>query len=177
MTESLLQKIRKEVEEELLVLSKFNSTAKSKAKLEEEENIKKSLGISNQTIIAPAEKTEIDVIMEVYRKYERLIEEKDTNGIYVYVTSYMPTEYSAEEILEGRPEEIEVAKDNPKATCRVYYNLEGCWSKTIDIKDCDEFEKSNIVIPQGNFNLLQREFIVTAVNKGQADAIKKIINR
>lgn len=68
MTESLLQKIRKEVEEEILALSKFNSSAKSRAKIEEEENIKKSLGISNQTIIAPAEKTETDVIMEVYRK-------------------------------------------------------------------------------------------------------------
>lgn len=41
MTESLLQKIRKEVEEEILALSKFNSSAKSRAKIEEEENIKK----------------------------------------------------------------------------------------------------------------------------------------
>jgi len=40
------------------------------------------------------EKIEEKVIMEIYKKHERFIEEDDTNGIYVYCSTYMPSNYT-----------------------------------------------------------------------------------
>lgn len=123
------------------------------------------------------EKTEEQIIMEIYKKYERYIEEKDTNGIYVYVSTYMPSNYTYEEIEEGAPYQIEVSYSHPNATHRYYYNLEGLNVESVNIEDCREFEQTHIVLYVENFYKLQKEFILTAVKDSQEKAVNNILKK
>ena len=123
------------------------------------------------------EKTEEQVIMEIYKKYERFIEEKDTNGIYVYYSTYIPSDYDFEEIMQGAPLEIEVSYDNPFATHRYYYNLEGLHVKSVNIEDQKQFEETHKVLYVDNFYKLQQDFIVTAVKESEEKALSKILKK
>lgn len=111
--------------------------------------------------------------MEIYKKYERFIEEEDTNSIYICVSSYMPSHYTYEEIEEGVPYQIEVPYDNPFVTHRYYYNLEGLHVEIVNIENIPEFEQTHIVIYTENFYKLQREFIVEAVRYSQEKVLRK----
>ena len=83
MTEELLRKIKVESEEELKGLNKYNEYAKLRNRLAIIEEAKASLGLPYTRDMYLPEKTEEEIIMSIYKKYERFIEEKDTNGIYV----------------------------------------------------------------------------------------------
>lgn len=113
--------------------------------------------------------------MEIYKKYERFIEEEDTNGIYVYYSTYMPSNYTYDEIEDGAPFEIEVSYENPNATHRYYYNLEGLHVESISIEDQQKFEATHKVLYVDNFYKLQQDFIVTAVKESQEKALSKIL--
>lgn len=123
------------------------------------------------------EKTEEQIIMEIYKKYQRFIEQEDTNRIYVYVSTYMPSEYSVEEIDEGAPLQIEVPYDDPNATHRYYYNLEGLYVEEINIEEQKEFEQTHTVLYVDNFWELQQDFIVTSVRESQEKSLSKILKK
>jgi len=123
------------------------------------------------------EKTEEQIIMEIYKKYERFIEEKDTHGIYVYVSTYKPSNYTYDEIEDGAPLQIEVPYDEPNATHRYYYNLEGLHVEEINIEDQKEFEQTHVVLYVDNFWKLQQDFIVTSVRESQEKALSKILKK
>jgi len=177
MTEEILKKIKIESEEQIKELDKYNKYARLRNKLAEIEEIKASLGLSYTRDMYLPEKTEEQVIMEIYKKYERFIEEEDTNRIYVYISSYMPSDYTIEEIEEGSPYQIEVPYDDPRATHRYYYNLEGLWTECINVEDCPTFEQTHTVIYVDNFYELQKKFILTAINETEQIAVSKILKR
>ena len=179
MTEELLKQIREESKNEITNLEKFNTYSRLRSELEKIENRKRDLGLLYDLYmgIGPAEKTEDDVIMDTYHKYLDHIEEKDTNGIYVHVGTYMALDLSNEEFEKGYPYEIEVNIDDPRATHRYYWDLEGVWSKEIGIEDCTEFERTHTVIYVDNFYEVQRDFIITAVKYNQREAVNKVLKK
>ena len=177
MTEELLLKIRKESEEQIKGLQKYNEYARLRNHLAKEEEIKESLGLPYTRDMYLPEKTEEQVIMEIYKKYERTIDEKDTNGIYVYYSTYMPSDYTWDEIEDGAPLEIEVSYENPNATHRYYYNLEGLNVERVNIEDQKKFEETHKVLYVDNFYELQQQFILTAVRESQEKALSKILKK
>ena len=178
MTEELLLKIKIESEEQIKGLDKYNEYARLRNRLaKEEEEVKASFGLPYARDMYLPEKTEEQVIMEIYKKYERFIEEEDTNGIYVYYSTYMPSDYNLEEIMQGAPFEIEVSYDDPNATHRYYYNLEGLYVESVNIEDQKHFEETHKVLYVDNFYKLQQDFIVTAVKESQEKALSKILKK
>lgn len=175
MTEELLIKIRKESEEQIKGLEKYNEYARLRNHLAIEEEVKASLGLPYTRDMWLPEKTEEQIIMEIYKKYERFIDEKDTNGVYVYYSTYMPSNYTYDEIEDGAPFEIEVSYENPSATHRYYYNLEGLYVERVNIEDQSTFEQTHTVLYVDNFYKLQEDFIVTAVRKSEEKALSKIL--
>lgn len=177
MTEELLLKIKKESEEQIKSLQEYNEYARLRNRLAKEEEIKASFGLPYTRDMYLQEKTEEAIILSIYRKYERFIEEKDTNGIYVYYSTYMPSDYDFEEIMQGAPFEIEVPYNHPNATHRYYYNLEGLHVESVNIEDQKIFEETHKVIYVDNFYELQQDFIVTSIKESQEKAISKILKK
>ena len=175
MTEELLIKIRKESEEQIKGLEKYNKYARLRNLLAEEEEVKASLGLPYTRNMHLPEKTEEQIIMEIYKKYERFIDEKDTNDIYVYYSTYMPSNYTYDEIEDGAPHQIEVSYSHPDATHRYYYNLESLDVESVNIEDQSTFEQSHTVLYVDNFYKLQEDFIVTAVRESEEKALSKIL--
>ena len=80
-------------------------------------------------------------------------------------------------ITSGAPFEVLVDYNDPRATDRRYYNLEGIWCETVSIEESDEFEKTHTVIFVDDFYDLQNEFIMTAVKESQEQAVSKILKK
>ena len=177
MTEEFLQKIRVKSNEEISKLEEYNKQTRMINQMILKEKLKKSLGLPyNENILNMyiPEKTEESIILSTYKKYIGEIDEKDTNGIYVYICTKKYTNYTSEQIDNGYPIAVETSINDPEADYKCYYNLEGCLSYKVNIDDCEEFERKNIVI-YGDFYKLEQDFIITAVKEGQERAIKKII--
>ena len=175
MNSEILLKIREEVNKRLETLDKDNEYARRREEVENEEEVKKILGLPYNRSIGPVVKSEEDVIMEVYNKYAKEIEEHETHGIYVYDSSYVALDLSLEMIEEGYPLQVEVEFDDPRVTHRYYYNLEGLYVECVNVEDIEEFEKQNIVIYGVDYSKIQREFICDCVRNTQADAVSKVL--
>ena len=177
MTEELLTKIKEETKKEINTLDEYNSYAKRRNELAEIEEIKKELGLPYNGNMHLPEKTEKGIILSTYKKYLSYIKEKDTNGIYIYIGTFMPTGITEEEFEEGYPLDSQVDINDPRATHRIYWNLEGIWSKSINIEDCEEFERTHTVLYGDNFHNIEAEFIITAVKESQDKAVSKILKK
>lgn len=175
MKDEILVKIREEVNKRLETLDKDNEYARRREEIELEEEIKKNLGLPYNGSIGPVEKSEEDVIMEVYKKYEKDINDVETHNIYIYDSSYVALDLTLEMIEEGYPFQVEVEFSDPRTTHRYYYNLEGLFVESVNIEDVEEFEKQNIVIYGVDYSKLQREFICDCVRNSQADAVSKVL--
>jgi hypothetical protein len=175
MKEELLFKIREEVNKRLLTLQSDNDYARRHEEVENQEKIKEMLGLPYNRSIGPVVKSEEDVIMEVYKKYEREIEETETHGIYIYDSSYMSIDLTLEMYEEGYPFQQEIEFSDPRVTHRYYYNLEGLYVECVNIEDIEEFERQNIVIYNKEHSKVQREFICECVRNNQADAVINVL--
>ena len=175
MKNDLLLKIREEVDLRLSTLDKDNEYARRRDEIEKEELIKELLGFLSNRSIGPVVKSEEDVIMEIYNKYAKEIDEVDTHGIYIYDSSYKSLDLSIEMFEEGYPLQVEVDFDSPDVTHRYFYNLEGLFVESVNIEDIEDFERQNIVIYGVNYSKIQREFICDCVRNSQAEAVSKVL--
>lgn len=175
MKKEILMKIREEVSKKLETLEQDNEYAKRREEVENVEDAKKMLGLPYNRSIGPVVRSEDDVIMEVYKKYECEIEEHETHGIYVYDSSYVSLDLTLEMYEEGYPLQAEVEFDDPRVTHRYYYNLEGLYVESVNIEDVAEFEKQNIVIYGVDYSKLQRDFICECVRNNQAEAVANVL--
>ena len=175
MKNEILLKIKDEVNKRLSTLEQDNEYAKRREEVEKEEMVKELLGFLSNRSIGPVVKSEDDVIMEVYRKYAKEIDDVDTHGIYVYDSSYVSNDLTLEMFEEGYPLQTEVEFDDSRVTHRYYYNLEGLFVECVNISDVEEFEKQNIVIYGVDYYKLQREFICDCVRLGQGEAVSKVL--
>lgn len=175
MKSEMLLKIKNEVSQRLLFLEQDNEYAKRREEVEQEEEVKKILGLPYNGSIGPVVKSEEDVIMEIYKKYEKDIDEIDTHGIYIYDSSYVALDVTLEMIEEGYPLQAEVEFDDPRVTHRYYYNLEGLFIECVKVEDVEDFVKQNIVIYGVDYSKIQREFICDCVRIGQGEAVSKVL--
>lgn len=175
MKKEILLKIREEVNKKLETLEQDNEYARRREEVETEEEVKKILGLPYNRSIGPVIRSEEDVIMEVYKKYENEIEEHETHGIYIYDSSYVALDLTLEMIEEGYPLQAEVQFDDPRATHRYYYNLEGLYVESVNVEDIEEFESQNIVIYGVDYSKIQRDFICECVRNNQADAVANVL--
>ena len=175
MKSEILIKIREEVYKRLETLDMDNEYARRREEVELKEEIKKNLGLPYNRSIGPVVKSEDDVIMEVYKKYEKDIDDVETHNIYVYDSSYVSLNLTLEMIEEGYPFQVEVDFNDPRETYRYYYNLEGLFVEQVNIEDVEEFEKQNIVIYEVDYSELQKEFICDCVRLSQAEAVSKVL--
>lgn len=177
MTEELLKKIRDEAQIEIDGMDKYNEYADRRNELAPLEEIKEMLGLPYTRDMYLTKKTEREIILSTYKKYAVYINKEDTNGIYVYIGSYRPSDFTIEEIEDGAPFEVLVDYNDPRATDRRYYNLEGIWCESVSVEDSDEFEKNHTVIFVDDFDDLQNEFIVDAVKESQEQAVSKVLKK
>lgn len=175
MKKEILLKIKDEVSKKLETLEQDNEYARRREEVENEEEVKKILGLPYNRSIGPVVKSEEDVIMEVYKKYAEEIEEHETHGIYVYDSSYVALDLTLEMYEEGYPLQAEVEFDDPRVTHRYYYNLEGLYVESVNIEDVSEFESQNIVIYGVDYSKLQRDFICECVRNGQVEAVSNVL--
>ena len=87
------------------------------------------------------------------------------------------SDFTPKQIEYGNPLEIEVEIDDPRATHRYYWNLEGIYSISVNIEDCEEFEKTHTVLYVDNFYELQKEFVITAIKESQERAVNKVLKK
>ena len=68
-------------------------------------------------------------------------------------------------------------RNDLRATDRRYQNLEGVWGHSFSIEDSNEFERTHTIIFDTDFYELQNEFIMTAVNENQENAVSKVLKK
>ena len=174
MKEATLLMIKKEIEKEKEKIRRHNNDAKKVSELLNSEDVKEYFRLVGREPIRLQHKV-IDEYKIVKRVFERIIwriDEKDTNGIYVYKGTYMVDNCC--DIVHG-PSDIRVERDYPFATHRNYWDIEQAYAIEVPIKKCDEFEKTHDVIYlSSNYHSIRQEFIEEALEHGQEEAVNKI---
>ena len=156
MKEEFLIKLRKETEIELARLKEYNERARLSQQRAKERPTRK-FELDDGSLL---EKTEEQIIMEIYKKHLSEIKEEDTNNIYYYVGTfvdvldeggYQPQSKKDEYFCSHTTDIIsfvskEVSRDDPKAEYRIYANVEGLYSYQLNLDEADEFERTHTVI-------------------------------
>lgn len=170
MKEALLEQIKREFAEEKAFQEAYNEEVRDRNKsLKEESRMIKSLGKTPKKLYIDR-RTKGDILLRLLRKHRDEIRLEDTNGIYVYMGTYR----EKNNFYEDGPEDIRVSFDDESAVYSVYKNLEHDREVLVSIDGRDYFE-SKVKIVTGNYELLQKEFIVAAVKNGQDYAAKRIV--
>lgn len=182
MKENTLTQIKNEVEITKLNIEKNNTMLKRIKELEKNRYVREYLslvGLSNtkQKFITD---TDDEIISQIYGKHIHRIDERDTNGIYVYLGTFR---YSDEIDIVHSSCDIRVKYDDKRADYRLYKNIEQVFAKKININDCKSFERENIILNPNSYYKekeyynIQKEFFITAVKKGQEAARKRILKK
>ncbi len=172
MKEALLEQIKRELLEEKGFQDAYNKDVRAKNKRSKEEvRMIKSIGATPMRMYIDR-RTKGDILLRLLRKHRDEIKEEDTNGIYVYFATYR----EKNNFYEDGPEDIKVPFNDKNATYSLYRNLEIDKEVLISIDEREEFERT-VDIVTGDYRSLQKEFITTAVKKGQEEAAKQIVKR
>ena len=178
MKEETLLEIKEKIEKEKQEIIEYNKRVKRIKKLLEMKSVKEYLELIDEEPSELDYKT-IDEELIIKIVYERMlykINKNDTNKIYVCTGTYKMDD--CYDVIHG-PRDYLVSSDYPYATHRNYWDLEQNMSFDIAIRNCEEFEKNNIVIFEGrhSYYKIRQEFISEALKKGQKEAVKSIIKR
>ncbi|MBQ1813060.1 MAG: hypothetical protein II119_03860 [Bacilli bacterium] len=164
MKEEVLEKIKKEFEEEKAFQIAYNAQARMANK-----EIAGRKGVTNRRLYIDR-RTKKDILVRLLRKHRDEIKLEDTNGIYVYMGTYR----EKNNFYEDGPEDIRVSYDDESAVYSVYKNIEHDREVLVSVDGRDYFE-SKVKIVTGNYEMLQKEFISMAVKNGQDYATKRIV--
>lgn len=174
MKDSTLELIKSEINNEKAEIARHNKDVDRVNALLESDDVKEYFELVGIEPIRLQHKV-IDEYKIVKRVFERIIwriDEKDTNGIYVYKGTYMVDNCC--DIVHG-PSDIRVERDYPFATHRDYWDIEQHYAIEVPIKKCDEFERTHDVIYlSSNYHSIRQEFIEEALEHGQEEAVNKI---
>lgn len=134
MKEDTLTQIKNEVEITKLNIEKNNEMVKKIKELEKNRYVREYLslvGLSNtkQKFITD---TDDEIISQIYDKYIHRIDERDTNGIYIYLGTFR---YSSTADIVSLGDD-RVSYDDDRADYRLYQDLEQLASLVVNIKDC-----------------------------------------
>ncbi len=112
----------------------------------------------------------VNQIVEGYREFE--LDPEDTNRIYLC----RGKNYFG--ILKDGIYQLDIIGSHESVKCGWYCNIESeIDNYLIPIEECDEFEKNHYVIFHDNFEEVQSEFIINAVNHSQESAVKMLLKK
>lgn len=182
MTEELLTKMKEELEIEKQKLVDYNRRINRIRELENDENVQEFLNITNLEYKAlPLKRVSSESLIEkIFFSHLHEIDEKDTNGIYVYLGTY---KYTDEIDIVHSPHDIMVPYDSPIADYRVYQNIEEWSSKQISILKCEHFEKEHTIlnpkvpVTSKGFYDIQKDFFIRAIKVNQETAKKMVLRK
>lgn len=175
MKEDILNQIRNELNIKKGINERYNDKLKRIKELEKDSNVKEYIsliGLSNynKEFINDSDN---EIIRYIYTKYICKIMENTTNKIYVYLGTF---KYSNEFDGVHSYSDIRIDYNDKNADYRLYQDIELLYSKKVAIKDCNLFEKNNIVInPHSYYKMseyykIQREFFINSVKDSQENA-------
>ncbi len=182
MTEELLKQLRDEVTIKKTNNEKQNTKVQRIKELEDDPNVREYIyliGLSKFNTLFNYEDDD-QIVSSIYNKYIYLIQEDETNGIYVYLGTFR---YSDEIDIVHSSCDIRVKYDDKRADYRLYKNIEQVFAKKININDCKSFERENIILNPNSYYKekeyynIQKEFFITAVKKGQEAARRRILKK
>lgn len=114
-------------------------------------------------------KRDEEIISKIYPRYLDMINENETNGIYLYRGTY---DYDFDS--EDRSD-FPIGYYSETAEYRAYEDIEYNNLKFVSIEECKKFESENTIIySKDNYYKIQRDFFVEAVKFGQ-DSAKKLV--
>lgn len=175
MKEATLLMIKEEIEKEKEKIRRHNNDAKKVSELLNSEDVKEYFRLVDEepTILEYKDDDEGNIIKNVFSRFIYKIDSSDTNGIFVYRGTYKVGDYCD---IEHGPSDYIVGRNDPSATHRKYWDLEVYHAIDIPIKECDEFEKTHIIIfgKGAHYYKIRQEFITEVIEKGQAEAVKVI---
>lgn len=181
MKEELLTKIKEELQSEKQKLIDYNNNIKRIRELQNDANVQEFLNLTNLSYErmslkkVPSE----DLIELIFSSHLYEIDERDSNGIYVYLGTY---QYTDEVDIVHAAHDISVPYDSPVADYRVYHNIEQLCSEMIPISECDNFEKTHTIlnkkrISNKGFYVIQRDFFIRAIKVDQISAKKMVLRK
>ena len=123
MKEELLTKMREELEIEKQKLANYNRKIKRIRELENDVNVQEFLKLTNlQYGSLPLKRVSSESLIEsIFYQHLHEMDEKDSNGIYVYLGTY---KYTDEIDIVHSPHDIRVPYDSTVSDYRVYQNIE-----------------------------------------------------
>ena len=145
MKEEILERIKMDYHEMKSKKEKYQKIRKRIQELEQNELVKEYLQLLSQTESYDYERI-VDLSKE--KMYDRafrnhLTSIKETNGIYVYLGSFI---YSIECDIEHGANDYRVKRNDPNANYWLYQDIERYDSIEIPIKKYEDFEKNHQVI-------------------------------
>ena len=160
----------------------YNRKIKIIRELENDVNVQEFLKLTNlQYGSLPLKRVSSESLIEsIFYQHLHEIDEKDSNGIYVYLGTY---KYTDEIDIVHSPHDIRVPYDSPVADYRVYQNIEECFSKQIPILRCEQFEKERTIlnpkvpITSKGFYDIQKDFFIRAIKVNQESAKKMVLRK
>lgn len=184
MTEELLQKLKEELVVRKQTIEEHNKKVKRIKELIKDKKIKEFIELLNIEIpdLKQIKKKDDEIISSYYSSYVYKINENETNKIYVYLGTY---KYSEDYDIYRATPDIRVDYNSKDANYREYRDIEDTFSKTINIKQCEKFEKENIIInpptptryKEREYYQIQKEFFIKAIKKDQESAKKYILRK
>ena len=182
MKEELLTKMKEELGFEKQKLADYNRKIKRIRELENDVNVQEFLKLTNLEYESlPLKRVSRENLIEsIFYQHLHEIDEKDSNGIYVYLGTY---KYTDEIDIVHSPHDISVHYDSPVADYRVYLNIEEWYSKQIPILRCEQFEKERTIlnpkvpITSKGFYDIQKDFFIRAIKVNQESAKKMVLRK
>ena len=184
MKEEMLEKIKRDYHE---LEKEYQMHGEKLTRLKELEShplVKEYLMLQEELKeLSPRKMTEekrLDFASEAYAMNSRHI--KETNSIFVYLGTYKNR--LSRDIFHG-PESTRVKYDDPSATYRMYADLEKQKFEALEIaiQNCDLFEQTHRIIYPKSYNTgyefydLQNEFVLDAIELGQEEAVKRVLEK
>ena len=184
MKEKLLQELKEDLKKQKNRLCEYNNKVRRINELLLEDSVKEFISISKFDIkkLEIKEKTEDDIEKETIDNIIYFINNDnngDTNNIYYYIGEFEARlrKDGGYGYLERRGNKNSFKLGSPKYV-KVYRNIENSNDEVIlPIKECNNFEKKNVIISSNNYNTVQREFITDMLDNNQEDAVKRLIKK
>lgn len=182
MNEELLFKIKENLEQEKKRLGEEIEKNKRIKELMSDKSIKEFLDLTGlkYEIGSTKRKATNDIIESMYYKYLYLINDDETNELYVYMGTYKYTDEI--DIVHGS-HDIRVPYDSIDANYRLYRNIEKTSSEQVLIRNCAEFEKTHIIInpkvafSEKTFYEIQKQFFIRAIKDSQESAKRMVLRQ
>jgi len=178
MKDEILDKIKKSALEKRRDTDEFNRKVSRILELQENPLVKEYSTLLNSIVGNPRfiVLEDSDIYDLAYRQHSKEILPEDTNGIYVFMGTFMYNSNTG-------GYEVRVSDDDPKANYRKYWDIELGSVTSVDVFYSEAFEATHTIIKGKEkdeiqlFRRIQNEFIKESIEQNQDTAIKLILKK